>query len=514
MPFSRDLANKAVRFFETHLRHTKGRWDGVPFKLLDWQRDIIEKLFGTVREDGTRQYRTAYVEVPKKNGKSEIAAGIALKLLFADNEPGAEVYSAAGDRDQASIVFNVARDMVAKSPALSRRSKTIDSTKRIVHNNGSFYRAISAEAYTKHGFNVHGVVFDEVHTQPNRELWDTMTLGTGAARTQPLVFAITTAGYDRHSICWELHDYARKVRDGVIDDPTFLPVLYYADDEDDWTSDEVWTKANPSMGVTMTIEDMRNECIRAQDSAALENKFRRLRLNQWVKQESRFIPMSRWDSAPDRPPLEFFSGAQFYCGLDLASTTDIAAFVAVHVDDEGYFNVYPQFWIPQDTIDKRVQTDRVPYDQWVRDGFIEATPGDWIDHATIKHRIVEFAERHQLNELAYDRWGATEIAQNLMEDGLTIIPFGQGFASMSPPTKELLRVILEGKLRHGGNPVLRWMADNMVVRQDPAGNLKPDKGKSTERIDGIVALVMALDRAIRHEGDGRSVYESKELFVL
>ncbi|MFP4066227.1 MAG: terminase large subunit [Spirochaetaceae bacterium] len=512
--FDRERADKAVHFIRRFLRHTKGRWDGVPFELQDWQTQLIETLFGTITEDGRRQYRTAYIEIPKKNGKTELGAAVALYLLFADKEPQAEVYSAAADREQASIVYHAAKRMIELSPALAKRCKVIDSTKRVIHNNGSYYRVLSGEAYTKHGYSPHGVIFDELHAQPNRELVDTLTLGSGAARSQPVYFLITTAGNDRHSVCYEYHEYARQVRDGVIEDPTFLPVLYGAGEEDDWTDPKLWWRANPSMGQTILEEDMAAECRRAEHNPALENRFRQLRLNQWVKQESRFIPMHAWDACAPRPELDSFRGADFYGGLDLASTTDIAAFVAVHVDDEGYFNVFAKLWIPQESIEERVRRDKVPYEQWVREGWIEATPGNVVDYRTIRQRIIEFGTEYELRELAYDRWGATQLSQDLDEEGLTVIPFGQGYASMSGPTKELIRLILAGAVRHGGNPVLRWMADNMVVRTDPAGNLKPDKDKSSEKIDGIVALIMALDRAIRHMDSSESVYSERGLLIL
>ena len=511
--FDKDLAQRAVDWFPRYLTHTKGRWAGSPFELLDWQKDIIGKIFGTVREDGTRQYRRVYVEVPKKQGKSEIGAGIALRLLFADNEPGAEIYSAAADRDQASIVFNVAAAMVRNNPALSSRCKIIDSTKRIIHNNGSFYRVLSAEAHTKHGFNVHGVIFDELHAQPDRSLYDVLTVGSGDARKQPLFFFITTAGYDRNSICWEVHEYARKVRDGIIEDSSFLPVLYYADDDDDWTSEKTWAKCNPSLGVTIDIESVREACKMAQETPALENTFRQLRLNQWVKQESRFLPMRHWDACPPLTDLDL-DGEEMYCGLDLASTTDIAALVLVHPNEDGTFDVIPKFWIPEDSLKERSRHDASAYEGWIKCGAMEATPGNVIDYNYIRQTVTDLSEQYQIREIAYDRWNATQLVRDLEDDGATMVPFGQGFVSMSAPTKELLNLVLAHRIRHGGHPVLRWMADNMVVRKDPAGNLKPDKEKSTEKIDGMVALIMALDRAMRHEGEGASIYETRGLITI
>jgi len=517
--FDQAKADHACNFFPKYLKHTKGRWAGKPFYLLPWQHDMVSKLFGTVNEDGTRQYQTVYCEVPKKNGKSELAAGIALYLLFADREPGAEIYSAASDRDQASIVFNVAAQMVRYSRALSSRCKIVDSTKRIVHNNSSFYRVLSSEAYSKHGYNVHGVIFDELHTQPTRDLWDVLTKGSGDARTQPVFFAITTAGFDRHSVCWEVHEYARQVRDGIINDPTFLPVLYYAEDDDDWTDQKVWEKCNPSMtslyedgdGI-LTPKTITAACRRARDNPLEENTFRRLRLNQWVKQESRFLPMAKWDACGDPFDPKTLYGKTCYAGLDLASSIDIAAFVLAFEgeDDLAYF--LPYFWVPEENIEKRAKKDKVPYDQWVRDGFLKATPGNVIDYATIRHDINELSKQYEIRELAFDRWGAVEMSQNLTDDGFAMVEFGQGYRSMSPPTKELLKRVMAGDIRHGGHPVLRWMADNVVVTTDPAENVKPDKGKSTERIDGIVASIMALDRLTRR--DPESVYNERGLISI
>lgn len=509
--FDKELAQRAIDWFPRYLTHTKGRWAGSPFFLLPWQKDVVGRLFGTIRDDGSRQYKYVYIEIPKKNGKSELGAGIALRLLFADNEPGAEIYSAAADRDQAAIVFNVAADMVRNNPVLLSRCKIIDSTKRIVHNNGGIYRVLSSDAHTKHGYNPHGVIFDELHAQPNRELWDVLTAGAGDARRQPVFFAITTAGHDRHSICWEQHDYARKVRDGIVDDPSFLAVLYGADDEDDWTDEKVWKKCNPSLGETIALDSIREFCRKAQETPALENTFRQLRLNQWVKQESRFLPMKHWDACPPIEDLDGMEGEELYAGLDLASTTDIAAFVALHRNDDGTFDVFPSFWIPKDSLRERTKHDAELYGRWIDSGTMYVTPGNVIDYKAIREKIREIGEQYLVKQIAYDRWNASQLVQDLEDDGATMVPFGQGFASMSAPTKELLNLVLAHKIRHNGNPVLRWMADNMVVEKDAAGNLKPNKAKSTEKIDGIVAMIMALDLAIRNSGEADGVVNPEEV---
>ena len=503
-------ADRAVQFISL-LKHTKDPYRGKPFILEPWQEKIVRDVFGTVKEDGTRQYRTVYISVARKNGKSELAAAMALYMLSADGEGGAEVYSAAGDIPQAAIVFNVAYDMVNLTPALQKRCKLLESTKRIlVRETGSKYQVLSAEHETKHGFNASAIIFDELHVQPNRSLWDVLTTSSGTRR-QPLTVAITTAGWDRNSICWEVHDHARQVIDGTIEDPSFYAVIYAADEEDDWTDEAVWHKANPALGTFRSLDEMRDAFRRAQQTPAFENTFRRLYLNQWTKQESRYIGMDKWDACDGkRGNME---GRTVYGSLDLASTTDIAAFVCV-ARDEDYFDVWPWFFVPEENIEERVKKDRVPYDEWVRQGLITATPGNTIDYAWIRKRIDKVADVCVLQEIAYDRWGMAQLAPELQDEGFTVVPFGQGFASMAAPTKELLGLILGKKIRHDGHPVLRWMADNMVVKEDPAGNAKPDKSKSTERIDGMVALIMALDRCLRNTQDMRSVYEGEGLLIL
>ncbi len=512
MYYDKELAESVAAWFPKYLRHTKGKWAGQPFNLLPWQGDeIIKPLFGTLREDGKRQYKTVYVEIPKKQGKSELAAGVGLRLLFADNEPMAEIYGAAADRDQASIVYEVAAKMVEMEPRLASRCKVLHSTKRIIHNNGSFYRVLSADAYTKHGLNTHGVIFDELHAQPNRELWDVLTEGAGDAREQPVIFAITTAGYDRNSVCWEVHEYARKVKEKIIVDPTFLPVIYSLPEDADWQNEENWKEVNPSIGITTKLSTMRADFEKIKYIPAKQNSFRRLRLNQWTSQSEKWLDMHAWDACVAAPILSELEGEVAWAGLDLASTIDIAAFVVVIRQDDNY-DVLPYFFVPEERVKERAGVDHVDYEAWIQQGFIEATPGNVIDYRYIRKRINEVGQQFNIREIAFDRWGATEIMQSLDDDGFTVVQFGQGFESMAHPTKELLRLVLDKKIRHGGHPVLRWMADNMTVKQDPAGNVKPDKSKSSEKIDGVVALIMALDRALRAEG--ASVYDERGILTL
>ena len=513
--FDEQAAQAAVNFFERGLTHVKGEWAGLPFLLLDWQKEeIIRPLFGWKRQDGTRKYRTAYIELPRKNAKSTLSAGIALYLLFADFEAGAEVYSAAADRDQAAIVFDIAKQMTEGSTTLAKRAELFKRA-IVVPGTASSYKVLSADAFTKHGFNAHGVVVDELHAQPNRDLVDVLVTSTGSRR-QPLVVFITTAGFDRESICWEYHEYARQLLDGIIEDDTFLPVIYAADEEDDWVDENTWEKANPGLGVTVKREYLRNEARRAKNVPAYQNTFRRLHLNQWTQQESRWLDMHAWDACNTPVNESLLEGAGCYGGLDLANTSDIASFVLDFPSEPGeeeHHAWLPFFWIPEENLVERVRKDRVPYDVWVREGLITATPGNVIDYGYIVRDIELLGERFDIREIAFDRWGAFQVSQQLEGAGFTMVGFGQGFASMSSPTKELLRIILDKKLAHGGHPVLRWMADNLMVKQDPAGNVKPDKGKSREKIDGIVAGIMGLDRAIRHAG-GNSIYEERGILTL
>lgn len=515
--YDKNCADYAVKFIEC-LCHTKGIWAGKPFELIDWQERIIRDLFGILNPSGYRQFNTAYVEIPKKMGKSELAAAVALLLCCGDGEERAEVYGCAADRQQASIVFEVAADMVRMCPALSKRVKINASMKRMIFQpTNSFYQVLSAEAYSKHGFNIHGVVFDELHTQPNRKLFDVMTKGSGDARTQPLYFLITTAGTDTHSICYETHQKAKDILEGRKFDETFYPVIYGASESDDWTDPKIWGKANPSLGITVGIDKVKAACESAKQNPAEENSFRQLRLNQWVKQAVRWMPMDKWNACAYTVDEKNFKGRVCYGGLDLSSSTDITAFVLVFppLDEDDKYHIIPYFWLPEDNLTLRVNRDHVPYDVWQKQGYLKTTEGNVVHYGFIEKFIEELGKKYNIREIAFDRWGAVQMVQNLEGMGFTVVPFGQGFKDMSPPTKELMKLTLEQKIAHGGHPVLSWMMDNIFIRTDPAGNIKPDKEKSTEKIDGVVATIMALDRAIRNQGDSTdSVYDERGLLII
>lgn len=492
--------NHAVKFFELMLRHQKGEMAGRPLALDTWQAEqIIYPIFAWKRKDGTRRYRTAYVEIPRKNGKTTIAAGVGLYLLFYDKEQGAEIYSAAADREQAAIAFDLAKSMVESEPVLAEQAEVYRRS-IVVPKSGSSYKVLSADARSKHGFNAHGIIFDEVHAQPNRELYDVLHTSTGARR-QPLEFLITTAGiYDPESIAWQLHSYAERVLSGEIDDPSFLPVIYGAPKEADYRDPAVWAAANPGMGISVKADYLAAEAKRAEEEPSYENTFRRLHLNQWTEQVTRWIKKEEWEAcAGEMPDL---TGRPCYPALDLSTTTDISAlaldFPPENETDTHYLLTF--FWCPAEKVRKASQTDRVPYDAWVRDGYMEATPGEVVDYTFIRRRINELSKVYKFGAFAYDPWNAMQLALQLQdEDGFTMAEHRQGFVSMNEPSKEFERLVVSGRIRHDGNPVMAWMISNVALKTDPAGNIKPDKSKSTGRIDGVVASVMAVGMAYRNK---------------
>lgn len=510
-------AAKAVDFIE-RLTHTQGIWAGQRFILMPWQREIIRVLFGTVNADGSRQYRTAYIEIPRKNGKTELAAAIALYLLFRDGEDGAEIYGAAADRDQASLVFQRAAQMVRQNRELSANAKIIDSTKRVIFpKRGSFYRAIPADVPGSHGFNAHGIIFDELHVQPNRDLWDTLKKSTGTRR-QPLIVAITTAGYDRESICWELHEYGRQVMEGTIDDPTFFAYISAAPEGADWLEEKVWYACNPALvrngqdlvpgGPFRSIEEMRAEARQAEHMPTAQNDFKRYYLDQWTQQATRWIDMALWDENSGSVDEGTLKGRGCYGGLDLSSVQDLTAWVMAFPDGE-FVDILCRFWCPEARLYAVDNRYRDQYQAWARAGLLQTTPGESVDYKHVTAKVLEDAEKFGLKELNIDRlFQGYQVGTDLQEAGLQVSGFGMGFLSMAGPMREFERLLLARRFRHGGNPVLRWMADNVMVKTDPADNKKPDKATSQGKIDGIVALVMALDRAMRH-GAGRSVYEDR-----
>lgn len=504
--FDEAAADRAVSFFAECLKHTTGEWRGQPFVLSPWQAEIVRNIFGWKRPDGTRKYRTVFLGLPRKMGKTTLAAGLALYALYCDGEPGAQVINAAADREQAALCFDSAKQMVEAEPELSSRSESFRRS-ITVPATGSSYKVLSSEAYSKHGLSVSYAGMDELHAWPDRELYDVLVTSMGARR-QPLTVITTTAGFDKHSLCYELWNYADQVAAGIIKDESFLSVIFAAGKDDDWKDPATWAKANPNFDVTVQQSFYEQECAKAVSLPSYENTFRRLYLNQWTEQDVRWLSMDAWDACA--APMPDLDGLPCFAALDLSSTTDITALVLGFPVD-GKVHLLPFFWIPAEGVKKRVDRDRVPYSQWIKDGFIMTTPGKVIDYEFIRRKINELAEQYHIKEVAIDRWNATQLSTQLEGDGFEMVGFGQGFSSMASPTKELERRILEGTLNHGANPVMRWMASNITTEQDAAGNLKPSKKKSTERVDGIVATIMALGRIMLT--DDLSVSTGEVFFV-
>jgi phage terminase large subunit-like protein len=504
--FDRAAAQHAIDFFG-FLRHSKGEWAGQTFELAPWQVFVVGCLFGWQQSDGLRRFRTAYCAVPRKNGKSTLSAGIGLYLLVSDGEQGAEIYSAATSRDQARIVFDEAKRMVGSSPALQRRVGILINNLHVAATTSRFM-PLSSDASTMDGLNVHGAIIDELHAHRNRHVVDVLETATGARR-QPLLFEITTAGYDRHSICFEHHDYSIKVLEGTVPDDSWFAFIAAADEDDDWSAPEVWRKANPNFGLSVKEDDLARKAEKAIALPGAQNAFRRMHLNEWTEQAERWIDVAAWDACDGLIDLDQLRGRPCFGGLDLSTTTDVTALAWVFPpkDDDDLWRVLSRYFVPADNLRKRAERDRVPYDLWAAQGFIEATPGNVVDYGAIEQRILADSALFQVREIAYDPWNATHIALRLQEEGAAMVEFRQGFRSMAAPTRELEKLIVSKKLAHGGNPVTRWMAANVAVAQDPADNLKPAKDKSTERIDGIVALIMAIGRALLVQEEPQPSYQ-------
>ena len=513
--FDLPAAERVRDFFSKFLRHSKGEWAGQRFDLLPWQwDDVLCPIFGWKRADGTRRYRKGYIEVAKKNGKSTFCAGLSLYLLVGDDEPGAEVYSAGADREQASIIFREAASMVRASPELSDHIQVVPSTKRLVFPRAqSWYHALSADAYRQEGLNAHAVIFEELHAQKTRDLWDTLAYA-GASRRQPLLIAITTAGWNRESICWEQRQYAQRVIDNLIEDTSFFAYIRAADEKDDWTDPEVWRKANPSFGITVKEAEFTEACKEAQAEPRKENTFKRYRLNVWTEQAIRWISMAKWEACGGEVDRKALRGRKCFAAFDLSAAKDLTALVLVFPPDDAEepWKVLPSFWIPRDRAVEKERKDKVPYLTWERQGFITLIPGEVIDYGWIERAILDLGKEFQVPEVAFDPWNASQTANNLMDAGVELIQFRQGYKSMNEPSKEFERLMIAGKLAHGGHPVLRWNAANVCVVEDDAGNIKPSKKHSPERIDGIVASIMGLGRAMLAEKE--SVYETRGILTL
>jgi phage terminase large subunit-like protein len=532
--FDPNDAARALDFFSQLLVHIKGTKANSPFLLEPWQQSIVANLFGWKNPNGLRRYREAFIFVPRKNGKTAIAAGIALLLLYTDGEPGAEIYCAAADRDQANLLFDVAKHMVLREPEL-KNPTTVYQKSIVIDALASSFKAISSDANTKHGYNAHGVIVDELHAHKDGELVDVLETSTGS-REQPLLVHITTSDYERDgSICNEKYDYAVKVRDRIFDNASFLPVIYECPKDmlDQWHTEDAWKAANPNLGVSVAWEYIRSKYHKAKELPRFENTFKRLHLNIRTGQAERWLPMDTWaecsgeeiskDVLTWEGMAEHCRGFRAFGGLDLSQVDDLTCFALAFEewseDSERRVYLLPTFWLPEETLtsDKIHKTNRVLYQQWAKEGWLTTTPGQTVDYSRVLKRIEELGEEYEIKDIAVDRWNAVHIAQDLEAAGFEPVFFGQGFASMSGPSKEFEALILSRRLIHGANPILTWQARVVAVDEDAAGNIKPNKkksGKQTDKIDGIVASVMAIGRLMLGGGEFDSVYEKRGIQTI
>ncbi len=526
--FDAAAGDRVVEFIEGFCRHHKGEWAGQALTLQEWQREILRQIFGWFRADGTRRFRIAYVEIPRKNGKSTLGAAVGLYLLVADGEQGAEVYSSATKKDQAKIVWDAAKEMVLASKELKRFVKAYRGN-LFVARTASKFEPLSADSNTLDGLNPHGNVVDELHAHKDRGVWDVLDTAMGARR-QPLTLAITTAGtYDPEALGWELHEYATKILDGVLEDDRFFAFIAAADEPPDGQPEYHFTaaaqaQANPGLGVSVKPSFLADQAKQALQQPSALNEYLRLHLNVWTRTVTRWLSLESWaecDPAPAGDPRAAalarevtLEGRACFGGLDLSTKLDLSSLVLAFDLGDDLLGLICRFWLPEATVEKYGRKGQRHYETWVREGWLTATPGDVIDYEFIRKEVNALAVRFKLQELAFDPWGATDLATRLMGDGVAMVEVRQGFKSLSEPSKDLEARIVSKKVRHASNPILRFCVSNAVVTRDSAGNIKPDKEKAVERIDGVVATVMALSRLICAKTDGGNAYESRGFLSL
>lgn len=508
--YDKQAGQRAVRFIE-RLKHTKGKWSGQQFRLEGWEKFIVESIFGWKRPDGTRRFRRAYIEEARKNGKTALAAGISLYMLVADGEPRAEVYSVAAVRDQAKICFSDAKQAVLNSDLKKRVSVYANSL--VVETTASTYRALSSDAGIHDGYSPSCVVVDEYHAHPNNAMVDVMVSGMGARR-QPLMFIITTAGFNRHYPCYGFRRNAINVLNGVAADDSLFVAIFAMDEEDEWDDPSNWIKANPNLGVSVDVDYIAEQVADAKNRPEAVRNVKTKHLNMWVDAEKTWILDEKWQLCNGDTPADDLKGCACWGGLDLSNTNDITAFALVF-NENGKYQVLPFFWIPEESLAEKIKQSNASFGAWVDAGYVTVTPGNVTDYDYIEADILNICEIYDVRSIAYDRWNASQAVIHLQSEGLDMSPFGQGYGSMSTPTKELERLALTQNLEHYGNPVLRWMISSVAISTDPAGNIKPDKSKSSQKIDGVVATIMAIGQMMTDlAGDDNNPYASRGMRSL
>ena len=537
--FEEAIARRFLDFFPECLQHIEGALAGQPFTLPRHQQAVIANLFGWQRTDAqgrqVRRYREALIYEPRKQGKTPLVAGLGLAVLFLDPERGQQNYVAAGEREQAGNLFRYCRGMVENEPELRKRCAIYGGTAAagqsksiVIERDYSFLRVISSDAETKHGGNTHLAIIDELHVQPNRNLVDVLRTSTASAnRPQPLLIYLTTADFDRPSICNEIYEYACKVRDGGTPAASFLPVIYEAPATRDgetldytlpaiYQDETLWAVANPNLGVSVSLDYLRTESLRAQATPSYLPTFLRLHLNVRTRQASQWLDLARWDASAGESTAAGLLGRACYGGLDLGSTSDLTSLCLAFPNEDGSVEALWWNWVPEATAEKRSQKGDVVYLEALQCGELRTTAGNETDYGVVRREINAIADDYGIVELAIDRkFQGAQLAQELQADGLGVVTFGQGFLSMSGPTDELGRLVNRGEFHHGGNRLVRWAASNVYVQTGPAGTVKPDKERSADKIDPIVAAIMALGRLMaRPLNDMSRLYDTAGPLIL
>lgn len=534
LKFDEKAADHAIKFFD-FLHHIKGEWARPPAKQIKlelWQRFITANIFGWKKKAGSewvRRFNTAYIEVARKNSKTTMAAGWGGYLFFADGEPGAEVYSVGTKKEQAQISFDTFKGMVRKSPELSSRIEVLRNNLSIEATNSKF-EPVSSDDKTLDGLNIHGAICDEVHEWKNRNLWDVIETATGS-RQQPLQIAITTSGTDRESICYEQHEYVEKILKGLIEDDSYFGIIYTIDTKektfnedqegDNWQDESVWIKANPNLGVSVKLDDLRRKAKKAAEIPAAQNNFLRKHMDVWTQQVDRWIDLALWDNNNLRPIKEENLLKQLcFGGVDLSSVSDLTVWTMLFPSENNILDILIRVWCPESRLFDTRNRYRDSYQAWKKQGFLFTTAGDAIDYDFIRAQIVADSQKFEIDSISVDRlFQGYEFSMKLndelggSEKAPKVIACGMGYMSMAGPCLEMEKRLLNRQLNHGGNPILRFMADNVCVSIDPAGNKKPNKAESQGKIDGIIGILLGLDRILRI-GDTESVYDSRGIEFL
>ncbi len=508
--FDKKAAMRAIHFIEK-LKHTKGEWAGQRFRLEPWQQFVLWNIFGWKNADGTRRFRYAYIEIARKNGKTALSAGIGLYMLFADGESRPEVYSAATVKDQAKICFSDAVEIVK---ATDLKNYLTPYRNSIVYElNGGTMKPLSSDYGTHDGLNPSCGIIDEFHAHKDSGMFDVIKSAFGARR-QPLMFIITTAGFDKSGVCYAYRENVIKVLRGVNEDDSLFGIIYTLDDKSEWDDPKMWIKANPNLGVSLSADYLADQVKDAKNRPEAVRNVMTKNVDLWVDAERMWILDDVWQKCIGTTAPADLKGCACWGGLDLSNVSDITAYVLLFHENDR-FQLLPHFWIPEEKMREKIRKENINYDKWVAEGYVTVTPGNVIDYDFVKADILRIVADYDLRTSAYDRWNSSQTIIDLQNEGMECNPFGQGYGSMSAPTKEFEKLVLTGKIEHFGNPVLRWMLASTLVKTDPAGNIKPDKEKSTQKIDGIVAAIMALGEWMTAQAnDERNPYENRGLLTL